>query len=407
MWDWWSRWWAAFVSAVRGQLDDPDPSTVWAWSSQPSIGGYDRIYRCQPHVWTVVNFIAINLGQIGIKVYRRRSNDDRVEVHDHPLAVLLRQPNPATTRYRFITELVTDFCVDGVAYALKLHPPDGGLELYRIDPATITPSGDVIPREFVWRPVSGEHTITLPPSEVLYLRQPRMISPLEPLRTLLMEDQAGTEYRSRFWRNFARLGGVIHRPAGASRWTPDQRKMFRKQWRQYQGPEGSGKTVVLEDGMTYSPISATAEQSQYVQSRKLTREEVSAAFHVPPALVGIVESQGYGSIREQHKALYQDTLGPYVAMLEGEFQLQLLPEFSDSEEVYVEFNIDEKLQGSFEDSVLALASSTGTPYVSVNEARARLNLPKIADPAYDKPVLRLDTAPGQMQRTAQRNGVPA
>jgi HK97 family phage portal protein len=409
-WSWWSAWWQRFVEKLR-PADTQPPSPYepypanWGWADQHNVEKYDRLYQSQPHVRTVVDFIAVNLGQIGIHVYRRRANDDRVRVNDHPLAKLLRQPNPSTTRDRFIVDLITDYLIDGHAYAAKIRPPGGGLELYRMEPGNVVASGDVVPRQFVWTPIAGAPPIVLPASEVLYLRQPRGLSPLESLRALLEEDQAGVAYRSRFFKNFARLGGVIYRPMGAPKWQPDQRRMFRKQWRQYQGPAGSGKTVVLEDGMTYEQITATAEQSQMVQGRKLTREEVAAAYHVPPAMIGIVESQGYGSIREQHKSLYQDTLGPHIAMLEGDFALQLLSEFSDNEDVYVEFNIDEKLQGSFEEAAGALVTSTGSPYVSVNEARARLNLPKIADPAYDKPVLRLDTAPGQDQK--RRQALPA
>lgn len=404
------EWFDALVTRAR-DLFGPDFPTDSGWYPPPYSWGpscdnpaevYDKIYKTQPHVQTCVNFLAINIGQIGIKVYRRVANDDRVEVHNHPLAILLRQPNPLTTRYRFIADLVTDFAVDGVAYALKVRPPEGGLELYRIEPAHVATFGDIVPRAFAWTPITGGRVI-LPPSEVVYFRQPRTLSPLEALRALLAEDAAGTAYRSRFWQNFARLGGVIQRPAGAPRWTDDQRKLFRRQWRRYSGPQGSGRTVVLEDGMSYSAQSATAEQSQFVQSRKLTREEVASAFHIPPAMVGLLEAQGYGSVREQHKALYQDTLGPWVSMFEGDLQLQLLPEFSD-DDVYVEFNIDEKLQGSFEETTAALATSTGTAYVSVNEARARLNLPKLADPAYDKPIVRLDTAGGQQQKTANANG---
>jgi hypothetical protein len=64
-------------------------------------------------------------------------------------------------------------------------------------------------------------------------------------------------------------------------------------------------------------------------------------------------------------------------MIEQDIELQLLPEFPDSEGVYCEFNIAEKLQGSFEEQVAALQSAVGAPYMSRNEARARMNLPSV------------------------------
>jgi hypothetical protein len=256
-------------------------------------------------------------------------------------------------------------------------------------------------------------TLTLPASEVFYLRQYNPddsvfgLSPLETLRKLLAAEEAAVTYREWFWQNGAKLAGWIKRPKEAPRWTEQQRKQFGEEWRGFQGPSNAGKTAILEDGMEFTPITATARESELIEARKLTREEVAAAYHVPPAMLGILEAQGYGSLREQHKALYQDTLGPVVAMLEGEIERQLLVEFSDSEDVYVQFNINEKLQGSFEEEQAALAAAVGSPYMTRNEARARLNLPRINDAAFDVPVTRLDIAEGQNARDAATAKPPA
>jgi HK97 family phage portal protein len=402
-------WWAALLEWLRpAQAAEAGPPPPWFWAlagtTPYSATTYARLYRTQPHVRTVVDFLASQLGQLGIHVYRRISDTDRVRVHGHPLAELLRAPNMSTSRYRWISELVMDYGIFGNGYAVKVRRP-GRLELYRVPATQMAPQGDLVPRLYTWTLPSGQ-PLPLLPSEVFHLRQydpedPIVgLSPLETLCKLLLEEQAATEYRSFFWRNAARMSGIIQRPKDAPRWTDQQRDTFRKDWRRfYQGPRNAGKTVVLEDGMEFNAITSSARDSQLIETRKLTREEVAAAYHVPPAMIGIVESQGYGSLREQHRALYQDTLGPYVALLEGELQLQLMPEFSDTEDIYVQFNINEKLQGSFDEEAQALQSSVGSPYMSRNEARARLNLPKIADPAFDVPVTRLDVAEGQAAKT--------
>ena len=50
-------------------------------------GTYGAMYRRQPAVRTVVDFLARNVAQLNAKVYERVSNTDRIEVYDHPLAV--------------------------------------------------------------------------------------------------------------------------------------------------------------------------------------------------------------------------------------------------------------------------------------------------------------------------------
>ena len=409
--DWWkSEWWTALLDRLRGRSTDrpplPSPGVYWPGSGPSAT--YATIYRTQPHVRTVVDFLAQQLGQLGIHVFRRLSDTDRVRVHDHPLAKLLRAPNEGTTRYTFIAETITDWCVYGNAYAIKLRRPNR-MELYRVPPPLMQPHGDLIPRAYTWT-VPGGQSITLDAADVFHLRDYNPEDPvlglsrLETLRKLLAEDAASVRYREWFWNNGAKLSGWIKRPREAPRWNEEQRQQFRDEWGQFQGPANAGKTAVLEDGMEFNPVTATARESELVDARKLTREEVAAAFHVPPAMLGILEAQGYGSLREQHKALYQDTLGPTVSLLEGEIERQLLTEFSDSDDVYVQMNIAEKLQGSFEEEVSAMGSAVGSPWMTRNEARARANLPRINDASFDTPVTRLDIAEGQNAKNGNGNG---
>src|SRR5690554_6984432 len=59
------------------------------------------------------------------------------------------------------------------------------------------------------------------------------------------------------------------------------------------------------------PSFPTRRSSDLIEARKLTREEVAAAYYIPPPLVGILDHATFSNIREQHKQLYQDTLGPW------------------------------------------------------------------------------------------------
>jgi HK97 family phage portal protein len=394
-------WWSALVERLNPlkTADGRVVSTPGLWYPGDGAATYGALYRAQPHVRTVVDFLAIQLGQLGIHVFRRVSDTDRVRVADHPLARLLKAPNPGATRYSFILEIVQDWAIYGNAYALKVRRP-GRLELYRVPAAQMRPVGDLIPRAYTWTLPDG-HGLALDANDVFHVRDYNPDDPvvglsrLETLRKTLAEEAASVNYREWFWSNGAKLAGWIGRPREAPRWSEQQREQFRNEWGQFTGPRNAGKTAVLEDGMSFNPVTATARESELIAARKLTREEVAAASHVPPAMIGIVEAQGYGSLREQHRALYQDTLGPIVALLEGEISRQLLSEFSDSDDTYVQFNIQEKLQGSFEEEQAALSVAVGSPYMTRNEARARMNLPRINDQTFDQPVTRLDIAEGQ------------
>jgi hypothetical protein len=121
----------------------------------------------------------------------------------------------------------------------------------------------------------------------------------------------------------------------------------------------------------------TPAQAQYLETRKLTREEVAAAFHIPLPMVGILDHATFSNIEEQHKNLYQDTLGPWLEMIQQEIGLQLVPDFDATGRLYVEFNLSEKMKGSFEEQATSLQTSVGAPWLTRNEARARMNLPQV------------------------------
>ena len=117
----------------------------------------------------------------------------------------------------------------------------------------------------------------------------------------------------------------------------------------------------------------------------MTLETVARAFNVPISVLGLTDTATYASQKEFHKALYQDTLGPWLAMLEGEIVRGVVQWITDDPDVFVEFNIAEKLKGSFEEQADALRAWVGVPPMSINEWRARYNLPRIDDENFDLP----------------------
>ena len=357
-----------------------------------SVGLYDQfnydyatLYRTQPNVRTCVDFLARNIAQLGLHVFRRVSDTDRERLRDHGLAQLLNQPLPPefkVTRYRLIESLVSDLGIYFNAYWLKIRQ-DGRLRaLLRIPPIYMSVQGGLVPTEYEM--VVGGKRYKFGPEEVVHFRgyNPENpisgLSPLETLRRVLAEEHAAGLYREEFWQNSARMAGFVKRPLDAPEWSKAARERFIEEFNQlYSGFGSGGSTAVLEDGMEWQEASFSAQESEYLAGRKLTREECARAYHIPLPMVGILDHATFSNIREQHKHLYQDSLGPWLSMIEQDIELQLLPEFEDSAGVYVEFNISAKLAGSFEEQTEALQAAVGRPWMTANEARARLNLPQI------------------------------
>jgi hypothetical protein len=101
--------------------------------------------------------------------------------------------------------------------------------------------------------------------------------------------------------------------------------------------------------------------------------------------------------------LYGDTLGPILAALEDRQNAFLLPRLGEPTERYVEFNIAEKLQGSFEEQAAVMSTLVGAPVFTPNEARSRFNLPAVE--GGDQLIVPLNVTQGG-QASPQDGGTP-
>lgn len=346
------------------------------------------IYVHQPNIHTVVSFLARNIAQLKLKTYQRVSDTDRKELSDHPMAQLIQNPNPYTTGYRLMYGIVADRAIYDMAVLLKIRTADGGMGLVRLPPEKVTVGGEnwLAPTKFILH--GQDKDMEFDADEVIYFRgyHPHTnrvgTSPIESLRDYLIEEYNANVWRGQMWKNSARVSGYLERPADAPRWQNADRERFGRAWRsQYTGagPQAGG-TPILEDGMKFVPASIKPNEAQYIESRKLTREECANAYHIPPPMVGILEHATFSNIEQQHKMLYQDTLGPWLSDIEQEFRLQLLPDFESgtrARKIYQEFNIQEKLDGSFTEQSESLSTAVGSPWMTPNEGRARMNLPAL------------------------------
>jgi hypothetical protein len=120
-----------------------------------------------------------------------------------------------------------------------------------------------------------------------------------------------------------------------------------------------------------------AREAQWVEATRLSREDVCAVYHVNPGLIYHTDATTYASAKDNARALYADTLAPILDMIEERINAFLIPRLGLDESHYCEFDLDAKLQGSFEERAQVMQSSVGAPWMTRNEARAMLNLPAI------------------------------
>lgn len=351
----------------------------------------DELYRTQPHLRTVVEFLARNVAHLGVHAFQRTDDDGRERMRDDPLPLLLARPNAEMTRYDLFNALVSDLGLYDEAFWVVGKVSDkasrSGYEIRPMPPSWCvgkTSGGAFAVSEFIFHAPGGTERVHIPASNVIHFhgwnpgRPKHGASPVETLKQVLAEQVEAWAYRAQVWKRGGRASQVITRPAGKD-WSAAARERFLTDWRARWTGDGAnaGGTPILEDGMTIANLGFSARESEWSEVSKVALATVAAVYHVSPAMVGVIETATFASMKEHRKMLYSETLGPLIAMIEDRLNTFLVPLVTDAPGAYVEFNIAEKLQGDFEERAAIMSTAVGGPWMTRNEARKMENLPPI------------------------------
>lgn len=364
-------------------------------------GRVEHFWRTQPHVRTVVDFIARN-ATVELHVFERTSDTDRRRVTDSPLAELMDHPRAGVGSYRFWHSVLSDALLYDRWAVLQYEDTKTGQvglvqlpawrlwfkvnSLRMVEQAWFWGGGD---NQDQWEQLDLDALIF----DYGYAPVTAGLSPVETLKDILEQDETAVQYRKQIQKNGGRATGYVSRPKDAE-WTVEQRERFVTWLRSiFTGNgENAGGMMLLEDGMTAGSLDMFNPQDmQDLQARQLTAIEVASAFHIAPELIGAREGT-YSNVDAYRQMLYNTSLTPYIKPWEQALNSQLVPRVESNPYVYVEANIDEKLRGSFIEQAQYMQTATGAPWLTRNEARARQNLPGM--PGGDELVVPLNVLTG-------------
>lgn len=349
-----------------------------------------ELYQTQDNLQAVVNFLSNSIAQLPLKVYVRDNENERRRDRDSDIAKLLWRPNADQTEYEFIRATMIEFFVIGSCVWWKLPDPDSesGYQLR------------IVPAEWIMRSESssayapdtlrictrnGGTAVDVPRTEFIQFKTYSVgnpggyLSPISGLRNTLTEQVEAGRFRRQLWKSSGRLNAQIIRPKDVAPWDDEARKRFATAFRDAWGSGGSkaGSIPIMEDGMEIKPFSTSFKESEWAQSVVFSREAVAAAYGINPSLIWHSNSQTYASAKDNARALYADCLGPVIQMLQQRINAFLVPMLGGDSNTYVEFDLTEKLKGSFEERASILQTSVGAPWLTRNEARADMNLPPV------------------------------
>ena len=345
------------------------PMSTAGWPS-----AYAAIYRAQLWVYVLVAKRARATARLPLPVYKR-DDLNRPRADEHPMATLLSSPNPAMSGFDLWLWTSSTFDIFGEAYWYKRRRGGEVVGLYPLHPGALGHDE----RTGRWSFDNGKLRLPeIDDRDLVAFRSYnpdsliRGLSAIEPLRSTLENEWNARNATSSFWKNGARPGTFLMHKGQISRGAATRLK---EQYADLAAGSGAtGSTMVLEEGMEPKTMTLTAEEAQYIETRKLNREEVCAAFDTPPPVVHILDRATFSNITEQMRSMYRDTMAPHLRGFEAAIERDLRRVEWPADDVYAEFLMDEVLRGSFETRQQALKSAD---HMTIAEKRRMENLPFI------------------------------
>lgn len=367
------------------------------------------IYESNPWLYAAVNHISSSLSRIPLKLYelldaegaRERIRGDAPttpggNTDAQNLDRVLARPEPRHGRAHWIRRMATDFLVAGNGLAARENDGVGRLRFLHHVPwrKVDVQEGEEEPVAFYelrsWR--SGKARLLLP-EDVVHLSIGNTsdlavgMSPIKPLRYTIALFNAMQRHLTGFFENQARPSGHI----GLEKGTDSKvLELIREQIKQmYTAPESAGKVLVSSG--KWETISESPEHSAIVQLMHQSREEVAAAYGVPPPLMGILDRAIMGNVRELRSHDLRAGTGGWAVLVEEEFNAQLIGDAPTLAHHFLEFDMNEALRPDLEALATALRTLQNT--FTLNERRKVVNLPKIDHPDADAVWLELNLTP--------------
>ncbi len=336
-------------------------------------------------VYACVRVLAESIACLPLHVYRRGDDGNREKAEDHPLFFLLHdEPNPEMTSYVLRETLMTHLLLFGNAYAQVLRNGRGEvLGLYPLMPNKMSverdENGHLFYRYSRYNEQQKDGTVILSPEDVLHI--PGLsydglvgLSPIAACRNAIGSGLAADEYSSRFYANGAAPMGVLEHPGVIK--NPER---LRESWNEaYGGSHNASKVAILEEGLKFTPVSISPQDSQLLETRKFSVEEICRIFRVPPHLVQNLDRATFNNIEQMSLDFVMYSLMPWVCRWEQSMARVLLNP-QEKKQYEIRFNLDGLLRGSYESRMRGYSIGINNGFMCPNDARRLENLDLIPE----------------------------
>ncbi len=275
-----------------------------------------RAYQVNPWSYAAVFAIASNLAAIDFPFSRKKKDGTFEDFPRHPMQELIDQPNEFMTGYDLKEATFAFLELAGNAYwILETLGGTKPREIWPIAPHLMKPvsTRDKFVDHYLYD-VGDGRKIRYEPENVVHFKDFNPTSQFYgmgatlPVRNSLTLDLFQVIYNKTFFSNNARPDAILQVDEVLD--GPIRKRMLKAWEAMHRGLRSAHRVALLEGGTKYVETNRSQKDMEFREGRKQNREEMLAAYGVPPIVVGLSEGVNFATAKEQYKAFWNNTLMP-------------------------------------------------------------------------------------------------
>jgi len=336
--------------------------------------------------------ISEGLAQVPCRLTQHLKDGSRRLAKEHPLyEILYRKPNFWQTSFEFREQIALHLIFTNNAYVLVTRNDKGEvLELLPFEPGTVsvTHNSDMTISYRVSL-VDGR-SIAVPMSDMWHIRGPSWngwlgLNAVHLARNALGLSIAAEEFGSELFANGARPSGLLVNESSEDL-SVDQVTQLREQFESLHTGRGQRMRTAVLSGVKWEPISATADEAQFIELRKFQITEVARSLRLNPIMLMHQDgTTAYASVEQMFLAHDTHSMGPWYERIEQSAECNLLTPAERRDGYEIELVSTGLVRGTSKERAETNQILAQNGVISINEWRDEDDYGRLSGAQYDRP----------------------
>lgn len=345
----------AFRSILTTGLSLASPQSAILFNSW--LGGRETIEPVTPQTAQTLSAFYQGIGihcraisMLPFSIYKDRRGGGKRELTTHALYPLLKfGPHPEYDTYQWRQDMVQHKHLRGNTYAFKLLSGNGITGLVPLHPDRVMPYRNIANAELRYKVADFKGGWQdVPRDWILHVRNRTEdgvigMSTIQMARFDVDRQIQMQKYNQHVFKNQAKPSGMLEHPG---RLDETGAKRLRESFEElYSGASNGGRPILLEDGLTFKPVSVNPDDAQWVESYGAGVDDVSRWLNLPKHMLGSTQGVNFSNMEQMALEFMQLTVLPEVTMWEAAMNWQLLTAAEREQGITIKLDLKAFMRG--------------------------------------------------------------